>query len=125
MTPWLMALALAAAPAQTSPAMLGFVDAAKLGELCATTGASARDALPICLGYITGSVDQILTEQAKGPRQNRTICPPAGISAQDVMATVVRYADWSRSAQGISAAGFVKFAMEEAYPCGDDDREIM
>lgn len=120
--PWLIGLFLATAPQPSAPPMLGFLDAARLGELCAP---QARDGLPICLGYITGAVDQILSEQATGPAQSRTICPPAGITAREVMETVVQYADWSKSAQGVSGAGFVKFAMQKAYPCGDDDRLVM
>jgi len=122
---WLIALALVAAPSPSAPAMLGFIDAAKLGELCAPAGPQARDGLPICLGYITGAVDQILSEQALGPAQARTICPPAGITARNVMGAVVGYAEWSRSAKGVSAAGFVRSAMEQAYPCGEGDRLVM
>lgn len=122
---WLIGLALATAPSPSAPAMLGFIDAAQLGELCAPAGPKAREGLPICLGYITGAVDQILSDQAMGPAQARTICPPQGITARDAMATVVEYADWSKSAQGVSAAGFVRAAMEKAYPCSDDDRLVM
>jgi hypothetical protein len=104
--------------------MMGFIDAAKLSELCSAEGSQARDGRSICLGYITGSVDQLLGEQAEHSLQSRTICVPAAVTAQQVTYSVVLYAEWTK-VPGASAAGVVKFALEEAYPCDDDDRLIM
>lgn len=123
---WLIALLLGAnsAPAVQPSGMLGFVDAATLGEFCTSSGEGARDGQMVCLSYVTGAVDQLLAQQALGPTRDRTICVPTDLTAEAVVRTVTAYAGWSKSAKGISAAHFVKFAMEEAYPC-DDDALIM
>jgi hypothetical protein len=105
--------------------MLGFIDAAALSGFCDAAGAKAQEGLPICLGYITGAADQILAEQAMWAPDERTICLPANVTAKAVMANVNAYAGWSATAKGVSAASFVKFALEQAYPCDATDSERM
>jgi hypothetical protein len=116
-------------PAQDGPAspgaMLGFFDAATLSGFCDPAAATAREGLPICLSYITGAADQLLAEQAMGAPGERTICLPRSITPQAVMAAVNAYAGWTASAKGVSAAGFVKYALEEAYPCDAIGGDIM
>jgi hypothetical protein len=114
----------AAAPA-SPPEMLGFLDAATLSGFCGATGAQTRDGRMVCLSYVTGAADQLLAEQAlKGPSE-RTICIPRTANAETVMRAVAAYAPWSATAKGVSAANFVKFALQQAYPCDPRDSDIM
>jgi hypothetical protein len=105
--------------------MLGFVDAATLSGLCKASGPRAREGMSVCLSYVTGAADQLLAEQAMGAPADRSICLPREVTAKAVLAAVNAYAGWSASAKGVSAANFVKFAMEQAYPCNAIDREEM
>lgn len=124
---WLVAVLLAAgeAPGKAPPEMLGFFDAAQLGEFCNATGEQARDGHTICLSYVTGVMDQLLSDQALGAPSHRTICVPRDISAAGVMQAVTAYAAWSKSAKGVSGAHFVRYAMEQAYPCSASDLQPM
>jgi hypothetical protein len=107
------------------PAMLGFIDAATLSGICSPSSPKANEGLPVCLSYITGAADQLLAEQAMWAPGERTICLPRDVSAKAVMAAVNAYAGWSASAKGVSGANFVKFAMEQAYPCDAIEGENM
>jgi hypothetical protein len=124
---WLAAIVLLAggAPQKAPPEMLGFFDAAALNEFCTTEGPLAPDARIICLSYITGAVDQLLAQQALDAPANHTICVPQDIAAASLMGEVTAYAGWSKTAKGVSAANFVKYAMEKAYPCNAFDGEAM
>jgi hypothetical protein len=121
----LAALGTAAAAPAPRPAMLGFVDAAALSGFCTATGEKAGEGRMVCLSYITGAVDQLLADQAMRAPDDRTICVPGDVTAEAVMKSVATHATWSKSAKGVSAAGFVKFAMEAAYPCNPADARIM
>lgn len=115
-------------PALAAPApdMLGFIDAATLSGFCTSTGEKAKEGRTICLSYVTGAVDQLLAEQSLGPPDARRICLPVGITAQAVLKTINAHAGWSSTAKGISAANFIRHAMEQAYPCQEQsDRRDM
>jgi hypothetical protein len=123
---WILAALLAGEETgKAPPAMLGFVDAAELSQFCAAAGPLDRDPRLVCLSYVTGAVDQILAQQALGDPAYRTICLPGDVTADAVMREVTAYAGWSREAKGVSAANFVRFAMERAYPCRLAETEPM
>ena len=107
--------AIAAAPGPRS--MPGFLDAPKLAELCGDLDPALNDGPAICLGYVLGSVDQLLAEQARLPLHRHSICPPAKLTPAAAVQVVMRHAEWARSAADVGAAGFVKNALEQAYPC--------
>lgn len=115
----------AAAPKKAPPDMFGFVDAAELSQFCAETDPLGLERRMVCLSYITGAVDQILAQQALDDSAYRTICLPSDVTAEAVMREVNAYANWSKTAKGVSGANFVRFAMESAYPCDADDTEAM
>jgi len=112
--PWLFALLLATSSSPAPPRMQGFFDAAQLAAVCGVDTPSARS---ICLGYVVGSLDQVMAQQSRRRPSRRTICPPAGMTAQDVVKVVARHSKFAETATGLGAAGFVRFALEDAYPC--------
>ncbi len=114
---WLVILSLvtgAPPPAGTLP---GFLDAAKLVSLCDAAGADAEAARAICIGYVVGSVDQLMAQQARRDASRRTICPPSNMTADAAMKAVVKYSRFGSTATGVGASAFVKFAMEDSFPC--------
>ena len=111
----IMALVTGAAPA---PAMMpGFLDAAKLVSICNASGRDAKSGRSICMGYVVGVIDQLMAEQARADDARRTICPPRSVTVTDAVAAVVKYSRFATTARGIGAASFVRFAMEDTYPC--------
>jgi hypothetical protein len=110
----LLALCLAVA---SSPAfaMEGFFDAPRLVALCNATGADAESGRSLCLGYIVGSLDQLLARQAA--TGDDTVCPPADLTARQALATVMHREDLVEAGRGAAAASFIQLALEQAYPC--------
>ena len=99
------------------PAIQGFVDAAKLMSLCQEGGPDAAAGQSICMGYVIGAVDQLMAQQGRRDGARRTICPPEGMTVNDAVAAVVKYSRFATTAKGIGAASFIRFAMEDTYPC--------
>jgi hypothetical protein len=113
----LLILSLTTATAPPPPTMPGFFDAARLAAVCSADGPDAKSGQAICMGYVVGAVDQLMVQQARRDEIRRTICPPKTLSATDAMKAVVKYSRFASTAHGIGAASFVRFAMEDTYPC--------
>ncbi|TAJ71993.1 MAG: hypothetical protein EPO51_12835 [Phenylobacterium sp.] len=115
---WLMALTVVTALPPPVPTHPGFVDAAQLAAICSADGPEAEGPRALCLGYVTGAVDQLL---ARVPgRRPATVCPPADLTPKAAVDAVMRYARFAATGKGIGAADFVRFALERAYPCPVD-----
>ena len=114
---WLMALTITTAIPPPAPKHPAFLDAAQLEALCSAEGPDAASARAICLGYVTGVVDNLLARTAR--RAPATVCPPADLTPSTAMAAVMRHARYASTAKGIGAADFVRSALEYAYPCPD------
>jgi hypothetical protein len=112
---WVMALSLVTGLPPPPPPQAGFMDAARLNALCEATGPDAQSARSLCLGYVVGAVDQLLASQAR--RGRATVCPPADLTVNDALNAVMRRSRYASTAAGVTAAGFVRFAMEDSYPC--------
>lgn len=115
---WLIVLTVVTALPPPAPTDSGFLDAARLQGLCNAKGPDAASARSLCLGYVTGVVDQTLA--STGRRGPAMICPPVGLTPKLALAAVLRRARYARIATGTGAAGFVGFALEQAYPCPID-----
>jgi len=113
--PWFLALSLVVGLPPPAPSQAAFLDAQRLIALCSASGPDAPSGRSLCLGYVVGSVDQLLAQQAR--RGRATICPPADFKADDALATVVGHARYATAADAMPAARFVRFALEDAYPC--------
>jgi hypothetical protein len=113
--PWFLALSLVVGLSPPAPSQAAFLDAQRLMALCTAVGPDASSGRSLCLGYIVGSVDQLLAQQAR--RGRATICPPAGFKADDALAAVLGHARYATAADAMPAPGFVRFALEDAYPC--------
>ncbi len=114
---WLVALSLVTGAAPSPPPQFGFIDAVRLAALCEAKGPDAASARSLCLGYVVGAVDQLFAQQAR--RSRATICPPGDLTADDALQAVLRHARFASKADGLSAAGFVRFAMEDSFPCAE------
>jgi hypothetical protein len=113
----LLLLSLVTGSPPPPPTMSGFVDAAKLISMCQAEGPDAMAGQSICVGYVIGAVDQLMAQQARRDGPSRTICPPKAMTVNEAVAAVVKYSRFGKTAQGIGAASFIRFAMEDTYPC--------
>lgn len=112
---WLMALTVVTTLPPPGPTHPGFLDAAQLAAACAAEGPAAESARAVCLGYVTGAVDQML---ARPPgRRPSSICPPSDLTPKAALEAVMRQARFATTAKGVGAADFVRYALERAYPC--------
>jgi hypothetical protein len=114
---WLLLLSLVTGAPPQAATLPGFLDVAKLMTLCEATGPDADTGRAICAGYVVGSVDQLMAQQARREADRRTICPPKSMTVDDTVKAVTRYWRFATTANGIGASGFVRFAMEDSYPC--------
>src|SRR5512146_1114290 len=104
-----------------TPPMVGFFDSPTLAATCLATGETAAAKRSVCLGYIAGAIDQLMMSQGLKDGDKRTICPPTGITLDSAAGAVLARTSWAAAAgKGLSAAGFVKYALEDAYPCRRD-----
>lgn len=107
---------------QTAATTPGFIDRTGLTAVCNATE-DGPDAEALCLGYITGSVDQLLSSQARRPAGRRTICLPTSLSPDDVRMAIVAAlnrmaADPSVEGESpIAAASVIRRTLEATYPC--------
>lgn len=102
-----------------APPMVGFFDSVTLAETCRATGDTAATKQSVCLGYLAGAIDQLMMSQSLA--DSRTICPPSGTTLDGAVRAVLQRSSWAAAtAKGLSAAGFVKFALEDAFPCRRD-----
>ena len=113
--PWFLALSLVIGLPPPASGQASFLHARQLMALCSASGPDASSGRSLCLGYIVGSVDQLLAQQAR--RGRATICPPAGFKADDALSAVLGHARYATAADAMPAAGFVRLALEDAYPC--------
>lgn len=112
---WLMALTVVTTLLPPEPFRPGFLDAVRLQALCNAEGSDAVSARSLCLGYVTGAVDQLLNSTDGGGRA--TICPPPDLTPKLALMAVLRRARYASTATGVGAADFVRFVLEQAYPC--------
>ena len=111
----MLTLVTGAAPA---PAMMpGFMDTARLVAMCKADGPNAKSGQAVCMGYVAGAVDQLLAQQSRRDGPRRTICVPPSVTVTDAVAAVVKYSRFAQTARGIGASSFIRFAMEDTYPC--------
>jgi hypothetical protein len=100
------------------PAMMpGFMDTSKLVAMCKADGPDAQAGQAICMGYVAGALDQLLAQQSRREGPRRTICVPNSMTVNDAVTAVVKYSRFAVTARGIGASSFIKFAMEDTYPC--------
>jgi len=112
---WLMALTIVTGLPPQPPTHPGFVDAARLQAMCDAEGPDAAMARVVCLGYVMGVVDQLLARPTA--RRPAAICPPPDFTPKAALEAVMRHTRFASTAKGIGAADFVRFALQQAYPC--------
>jgi len=113
----LLLLSLVTGAPRAPATMSGFMDTARLMSMCRAEGPDADIPQAFCMAYVVGAVDELMAQQARRDEPRRTICPPKSMTVKDAMATVIKYSRFATTAEGIGAASFIRFALEDTYPC--------
>ena len=111
----ILAATLAASP--QPPLMFNFFDAADLLGHCAARDARREVRQALCMGYVAGAVDQLMLDEALREARERTICPPQDLTVQVAVSRILEHATWAAREPGLGAAGLVRFAFKQSYPC--------
>jgi hypothetical protein len=111
----LLAMALAAMPA-TVP-VTGFMTAARLEQHCLATPGDPGGLSDVCIGYLAGSIDQILVRMAPMGLTGQPICLPSNLTIGEVRSTFLAYLQSHSEARPLAAADVMEEAVTVAYPC--------
>lgn len=114
---WILALTLATALPATPPPAPGFMAGADLARLCDPLSPDAEAGGLLCLGYVVGSVDQLLSQQSRRPESRRSVCLPKEISAERLRDVVVDHLARRPSRSAEAAGALIRQAMNIAFPC--------
>jgi hypothetical protein len=72
----------------------------------------------ICVGYIAGSIDQIIARQSTLPQSKRRVCIPAAVTIGDVKEVLVAHLRDMPDEDGEAAAAFTVERIAAAqFPC--------
>lgn len=107
-------LPLGSASAAPTQGHAGFVDAAKLMEICSANEDVEPILSSVCLGYVVGAVDEMLAEDGG---EHRIFCMPDDLRAQDLVEVLRAQGSSVADEHSLSGADFLRFVFEQAYPC--------
>lgn len=113
----LIALSLVTAPPTPGPPLVGFMNAQRLIDHCMPTADAEVGMEDVCLGYIAGSVDQVLSHQSELPINRRTVCLPAGTTIGQIQHAVLTRLEGYVDQPNLAGATIVERTMSSAYPC--------
>jgi hypothetical protein len=113
----LLASSLITTMAPEPPPVSGFMTVSRLLEHCDPAENSEAGMGDICVGYIAGSMDQIVAKQSTLPPSKRRVCLPAALTIGDVKDVLVAHLR-DMPDDGDAAAAFVVERIAAAqFPC--------
>ena len=113
----LLASSLITTMAPERPPISGFMTVQSLLEHCDPAENSEAGMGDVCVGYIAGSMDQIVARQASLPPSKRRVCIPAAVTIGDVKSVLVAHLR-DMPGEGDAAAAFVVERIAAAqFPC--------
>ena len=102
-----------------SPSELrGFIDAGQLETYCQASAGEEDGRLGLCLGYIAGSVDQLLVTPPLGVGG---LCPPPNLTVEQVRLHFLAHLKAHPRQRETAAALVVRQAASAAYRCEMSD----
>jgi hypothetical protein len=96
----ILTLVLSIAPITPPAGPRGFLTAGQLEQYCSAPADDREDLMPLCLGYLAGSWDQLLASAAQGKRP--TLCAPSDLSLD---ATRLKFLQFMAENPGLRAVG--------------------
>lgn len=114
--PLVLMSVMTAPPAPPAPTV-GFMNVERMVAHCRPGADSEAGMGDICVGYLAGSVDQLLSRQSDLPANRRTICLPPNATIGEIQRAVVIMLEKVEDQPTLSAAEVVARTMVSAYPC--------
>lgn len=113
----LLALIIATAPSMLPSGSRGYLDGGQLEHLCMSPGSDDNGALGLCLGYLAGSMDQLLAGASSAPTRALSVCPPSEVTVEQLRLLVVAHLRVHPRDRASAAASVVEKVVAGAYPC--------
>ncbi|MDO8379060.1 Rap1a/Tai family immunity protein [Phenylobacterium sp.] len=114
---WLLALSIVTAVPPPPAGVPGYMNGGQFVAMCLAQGPDAEVGAVLCLGYLVGSVDQLLAREARRSPDRRTICLPKGATAEQVREAVMTQLVAHPEAQVHAAAELIRLSLETEFPC--------
>jgi hypothetical protein len=108
---------LSAAPPQGAVPSEGFVNAERLQMHCNADEDDPDGLRGICLGYLAGSVDQLIGQADTSREATPLFCPANDLSLEQVRTVFLDYLEGRPEHADYTAASVIEIAMVSAYPC--------
>jgi len=99
------------------PPIAGFMNAERLSTHCAADLDLEAAMGDICVGYVAGVADQLMSKQSDLPPAKRTVCMPATATVGDLKAAVQAHMAMVEYEPNSAAAVIVERSLAVAFPC--------
>lgn len=95
----------------------GIVSARQIKGLC-TAAEDAKDGqFEMCLGYLAGSLDQLVAQDGINGKSARRLCPGTTITLEEFRMMVVQYIELNPELESAAAAPVIERAVVPALSC--------
>jgi hypothetical protein len=111
----LVLMSLIVTPPPPPPPVSGYMNAERLIAHCKPAPDAEVGMAEVCMGYIAGSVDQVLLRQSQLAPNRRTVCLPADARIGDVQNAII--ANLEAFEPDTAAAAIVERSLAAAFPC--------
>lgn len=116
-SPLIILSLITAAPAAPPSAFSGFMNLERLMAHCAPAPNAETGMADVCMGYVAGAVDQLLSRQSALPPTKRTVCLPPNVTIGDLQRAVIAQLETTEDEPDTAAAWIVERAVVAAYSC--------
>ncbi|HET9159905.1 MAG TPA: Rap1a/Tai family immunity protein [Caulobacteraceae bacterium] len=113
----MVVLSLITAPPAPTPAVSGFMNSERLIDHCRPNAAADASMADVCIGYIAGSVDQVLSRQAELPPNKRRVCLAPTTTLGEVQRAVLANLEDYEDQPNAAAAVIIERSLMAAFPC--------
>jgi hypothetical protein len=96
---------------------MAFANAGQIAGLCAAAETAGDGQFDMCLGYLAGSIDQLVTQHGIGAKASRPLCPSAAVSLDEYRRKFVLYVELNPELNKAAAAPVIARAVLPALSC--------
>ena len=110
-----LALVLSITPILPPTGTRGFLTAGQLEQYCSAPVEDRENLMPLCLGYLAGSWDQLLARTAQGKRL--ALCAPADLSLDDTRLKFLQFMAENPELRDVGAASMIETTAWASFTC--------
>ena len=95
----------------------GIVNAGQIKGLCKASEDAKDGLFEMCLGYLAGSLDQLVAQDGVNGKSARKLCPGTTITLEEFRLMVVQYIELNPELESAAAAPVIERAVVPALSC--------